>query len=72
MGSRDPMDPRDTAEGNGEALLVTADGLPSTLNKVHGPMVPQGVHFSGATPGRARFLFWPPSRAEFSIKWAIK
>ena len=30
----DPMDPRDTAEGNGEALLVTADGLPSTLNKV--------------------------------------
>ena len=23
----------------------------------HGPMVPQGVHFGGATPGRARFFF---------------
>ena len=23
----------------------------------HGPMVPQGVHFGGATPGRARFYF---------------
>jgi len=30
----DPMDPGDTAEGNGGPLLVTGDGLPSTLNKV--------------------------------------
>ena len=36
----DPMDPGDTAEGNGGPLLVTGDGLPSTLNKVPGAKPP--------------------------------
>ena len=38
----DPMDPGDTAEGNGGPLLVTGDGLPSTLNKVLRSSIKEG------------------------------